>query len=77
MTCRRFCRLCSLYRSLQKRHHEIDHQLFLLRLGLGDHHRQRDERVVRDALCAVLAEKQLVALQKVKEQAGGNALVAV
>ena len=36
--------------SLQKRHHEIDHQLFLLRLGLGDHHRQRDKRVVGDAL---------------------------
>ena len=48
--------------SFQKRHNEIDHQLLFLRLGLGDHHRQCDERMVGDALRAVLAEKKLVAL---------------
>lgn len=53
--------------SLQKRHYKIDHQLLLCRLGLCDHHRQRDKRMVGNALGAVLAEKQLVALQEIEE----------
>ena len=63
--------------SFQKRHNEIDHQFLFLRLGLGDHHRQCDERMVGDALRAVFAEKQLVALQEIEEQSGGDSLVAI
>lgn len=40
----------------QKRHHEVDHQLLLLRLGFGDHHRQRHKRVVGDAFRAILSQ---------------------
>lgn len=58
--------LCGKQNSLQKRHCNIDHQLLFLWLGLGDHHRQCDERMVGDALRAVLAEKKLVTLQKIE-----------
>ena len=63
--------------SFQKRHNEIDHQFLFLRLGLGNHDCECDERMVGDALRAVLAEKKLVALQEIEEQSGGDSLVAI
>ena len=61
----------------QKRHHEINHHVLLGRLRFSDHHRQRNERVIGDALRAVLAQQESVAFQKIKEERGRNALVAV
>ena len=43
-------------------HDEVDHHLLLGRLRLGDHHREGDERVVGDALGAILAEQEPVSL---------------
>lgn len=36
--------------SFQECHHKIDHEFLFLRLGFGNHHSERDERVVGDAL---------------------------
>ena len=51
--------------SFQKRHYEIDHQLFLLRFGTGDHHSKCDKRMVSYALGTILAQKQSVSLQEI------------
>ena len=51
--------------SFQKRHYEIDHQLFLLRFGTGDHHSKCDKRMVNYALGTILAQKQSVSLQEI------------
>lgn len=63
--------------SFQERHYEINHELFFFRLRAGYHDCECDERMVGDALRAVLAEKQLVALQEIEEQSGGDSLVTI
>jgi len=61
---------CSLIQSflLQKSHYEIDHQLFLLRFGTGNHHSKCDKRMVSHALGTILAQKQFVPLQKYRKR---------
>ena len=63
--------------SLQECHYEVNHQFFFLRLRFRNHHRKCDKRMVGDAFGAVFTQKKSVALEEIKEQSGGNSLVAV
>lgn len=58
-------------------HHDLHHHVLFLRLALGNHQSQGDERVVCQAFRAVFAIEDAVVVEKPQEQRGGNALVAV
>ena len=57
-------------------HDDADHHFLFLRLGFGDHDRQRHQGVVVDQLPTVRKERAVL-IQEVQEHRRGDALVSV
>ncbi len=62
---------------VDKVHHYLYHDIFLLRPALGNHERERNERIVGNALGTVFMIEDAIIVHKPEEKRSGNALVTV
>ena len=58
-------------------YHHLHHHILLIRLALGNHQGQGNKGVVGKSFCVVCSIENVVVVGELKEEGGGNALVAI